>query len=89
MGKVPPALIQGATVKDVEPGEYGYIDPKDIWVDRNRRAYMDPDAPIHERDNALKFRRYTLHYQVYLDGSTSFQRRDKIPSNFIPVEVGQ
>jgi hypothetical protein len=87
MGKVPPALIQGAKVKDVEPGEYGYIDPKDIWVDRDRRAYIDPDAPIHMRDNAVKFYRYTLHYQVHLDDSMSFQPREKVPSNFIPVEI--
>ena len=87
MRKVPPVLIQGAKVKDVEPGEYGYIDPKDIWIDRDRRAYMDPDAPIHKRDNALKFHRYTLHYQIYLDDAISFQPRDKVPSSFIPVEI--
>ena len=85
--RVPPVFIEGAKVKDVEPGEYGYIDPKDIWVDRDRRAYMDPDALIHERENAVKFYRYTLHYQIYLDEPVSFRQRDKIPSNFIPVEI--
>jgi hypothetical protein len=88
MGKVPPVLIQGARVKDVEPGEYGYIDPKDLWVGRDRRAYIDPDAPIHKRDNAVKFYRYALHYQIYLDDDLSFQLRDRIPSNFVPVEIG-
>jgi hypothetical protein len=84
---VPPVLIEGARVKDVEPGEYGFVDPKDVWVDRKRQAYIDPDAPIHKRDNALKFHRYSLHYQLFLDDDMSFQLRDKIPSNFLPVEI--